>query len=219
MVSTYRRHGIVAGLCLITAVAGVMAHSSGSAAAVPRLSALLTGTGAQVLHAYPQVNNWPGFVYEQWQLRDSQGTPASLYLGATTEAKKMLHWSGELAYEGAGYQVLTRDVSNIAFRKGLSGSISVVTVRRLDDSQILMYAVVGPDGIHPQFSDDVVRAAWDTVTGGSGTYYVVRVSISSRLGQRSRDGIVRGLLSSVISSLWSDVRAAQLGPQGRSRGE
>jgi hypothetical protein len=196
-----------------------MARSSGSAAAVPQLSALLVGTGAKVVNAYPPVNNWPGFVFAQWQLRDTQGIPASLYIGATTQAKKLLDWRGELAYEGAGYQVLSRDVSTITFRRGLRGSISVVTVRHLGDRQILIYAVVGPDGIHAHSSDDVLRAAWDTVTGGSSTYYVVRVSLSSSISQRSRDGIVRGLLSPVISSLWSDARASGLGSHGRNRGE
>jgi len=117
--------------------------------------------------------------YAEWQLVDkASGVAADLYLQPMGSTKDMLRWSGELSYEGAGYEVVSRQRETVRMGDGTAAAVSVLTVRRLNERDVLAYAIVTPGGILARSTDNLLGAAWDIVHGG-GPYYLVRASAAA----------------------------------------
>ena len=212
MLSTYHRHGLVVALALAAGLASVLARPQARAAALPAIAGLTSGTGWQVIATY-RPGAWPGMVWGQWRLRDAQGAQLVLYLGATDAVQKMVHWNGELAYEGAGYQVLWHRRATIRIQGGTTVPISVVVVQHLRDRQLLTYAVASPDGIAARSTDNLLRTVWDAIGGTTGPYYLVRVSVPARQDAGRPDdpaasAVAARLLAPVLSTLYADARAS-----------
>lgn len=144
---------------------------------------------------------WQGLNYRQWQMRDPRGNDVFLYLEATAAVQRMVHWSGELSYLGAGYQVVGRTVTSVQMPDGTSAPISMVTVQRLGDRQVLEYAIVSPDGIAAYATGNPLRTAWETLRGDSGPYYLVRLSVPGRLGAQCARRSASHLLAPILSTL------------------
>ncbi len=199
MFLSYRRHGLVVALALITGITGIVIQPTTVVPSLPPIASVTRGTGWRLVATYGG-GGWSGLMYGQWRLRDASGADATLYLAATTQVQKMIHWSGELAYLGAGYQVVSRAVTNVQSPDGVV-SISVVTVQRLADRQVLEYAIVGPDGIAAYATDNPLRTAWDTLRGEREPYYLVRLSVPGRLGRQAAHAIATRLLAPILSTL------------------
>ncbi len=199
MVSTYRRHGVVIALALVTGLATTSVRPTSRPAALPAIGGVLAATTWRIA-APLGAGSWPGWTWAQWRLRSGAGTDAVLYLAATSQAQKMVHWTAELAYQGAGYQVLSRKVGRVWLRDGRAAPYSSALVQRLTDRELLLSAVVDPRGIRAHATDDLLGVAWDTLRGGGGPYYLVRLSLAADT-LRTNMTAARGLLSSVLSVL------------------
>lgn len=179
MLFTYRRHLVVAALILLASIAGLTIRTAASSAAAPSIVSLLAETDWRITGAGTH-GAWPGMAWQQWPVGDRQGEGAVLYVGATAQVQKVIHWSGELAYVGAGYETVRRAQASVALRDGTAVPISLVTVQRLADRQVLAYAVVTPHTVRAQATDDLLGTAWDALRGGGGPYYLLRVSVQDR---------------------------------------
>ena len=205
MLTTYRRHSIVVALALLAGLTSVLVQPPARAATLPAIASLTAHTEWHVVSTTAP-GRWPGMVYQEWWLRDAQGTTALLYLGAASAVQKMVHWTGELGYVGAGYQVLGHQVSSVPLGDGTAAPVSTVVVQHLMDREVLDYAVVSPDGITARATDDLLHVAWATLRGGGGPYYLVRVSLLQGSSSQSRRAATR-LLSSALTALRAEARA------------
>lgn len=208
---TYRRHGLVVGLALVAGLTSLLVHPAARAATLPPIATLIRGTSWRVVatDALSQRSGM-GMMYQQWRLRDKDGVAVALYVGATAAVQKMVHWTGQLAYEGAGYQVVGQSIASVGLHDGSTALVSVVTVQHLADRELLVYAVIGPDGIAARSSDNLLRTAWDTLRGTDGPYYLVRVSVAQRPDTREPYSVASQLLSPVLSVLRADAQPSGL---------
>lgn len=196
----YRRHGLVVALALVTGVTSLTVRPPAHAAALPSIATLINRTGWQVTATY-NAPVWQRLSNKQWQLRDPQGDVVYLYLETSAAVQRMVHWSGELSYLGAGYQVVGRAVTSVQMPDGTAIPYSAVTVQRLGDRQVLEYAIVSPDGIAAYATGNPLRTAWDTLRGDSGPYYLVRLSVPGRLGAQGARRAASQLLAPILSTL------------------
>jgi hypothetical protein len=205
MPPTPRRLGLVLALFLLAGLAGTVVQAGPRPAPpLPAVAPLLAGTGWRVAVAYQ-----PGWQlgYRQWGLRDAAGRTALLYLGVTGAAKQMLHWSGELGYQGEGYLVQRRGVARLALPGGGGATVDVATLGRLGERLLVASAVVSPDGIAARGTDDLLRTGWEVLRGTAGPYYLVRLSVSERSGEAAAQAVVAGLFPPVLAALQQQARA------------
>ncbi len=207
MLSAYWRHGLIVALALLTTAVMTTARPTARAAAAPSATQLIAGTEwRQVGDSY--LGGWaPSWWHREWQLHDAQGGVADLYLERATATKSMLRWSGDLSYEGQGYQVTRRDRQTLHLPDGTAAPVSVLVVQQLTNRFVLAYAVVTPNGIMARSTDNLLGAAWDIVHGG-GPYYMVRVSVPAYAasGDAAARAMATRLLAPVLSTLRADVQ-------------
>lgn len=177
MLSAYRRHAVVLALVLVAGLTSIAARPESRQPALPSIASLTAGSDWRVIKANPLVS-YTGMTYGEWQLYDNKGFPAQLYAGAAS-LQKMLHWSGELGYEGAGYQATHRTTTTLRLRDGTTVPVAVAIEQHLTDREYVAYASVGPGYVAARSSDNLPRTAWDVVRGSAGPYYVARVSVPS----------------------------------------
>ena len=207
MLSAYWRHGLIVALALLTTSVMATARPTARAAAAPSATQLIAGTGwRQVGNSY--LTGWaPSWWHREWQLGDARGSVADLYLERSTMTKSMLRWSGELSYEGQGYQSLLRDRQILRLPDGTTAPASVLVVQHLANRYVLAYAVVSPNSVTARSTDNLLDAAWDIVHGG-GPYYMVRVSVPAYAasGDAAARATATRLLAPVLSTLRADVQ-------------
>lgn len=209
MLFRYRRHGLVAALVLAGGAVSLLVQPRVTVSALPAISTLLSGTAWKPV-AMEQAGPGTGLLWRQWRVRDAHGAWAVLYIEATSSVKRMVHWSGGLAYEGAGYQLLSPVVRSIRLPAGGTAPISTLIAQRLAASQLVASAVVSPDGISAHSTDNLLATAWETLRGAAGPYYLVRVSVAADGGATSAisaTSTVAPLLSTVLSRLSTEARA------------
>lgn len=209
MLFRYRRHGLVAALVLAGGAVSVLVQPRVNASALPAVSTLLSGTSWKPM-AMEQAGPGAGLLWRQWRVRDAHGAWAVLYVEATSSVKRMVHWSGQLAYEGAGYQLLFPAVRSIRLRDGGTAPISTLIAQRLATSQLVASAVVSPDGISAHSTDNLLATAWKTLRGAAGPYYLVRVSVATSAGATlatAATAQIAPLLSAMLSRLSAAARA------------
>ena len=175
MPSQLRRHALAGLLILAAAAAGVAAHVPDRPDPALPSEPALAGVAWRVETAYAP--GYAGMPYRQWLLRDEAGAETELYIGATGRLQPMLHWTGELGYQGEGYLVTDRRDGVVRLAGGSLAAVSEVRVRRLDDDRLLVYTVVGPDGMAPAGTSAPLRTAWAALLGRGGPYYLLRVSV------------------------------------------
>ena len=206
MLRTYRRHGVVLALLLATGLAGIALRPAARPAALPSAMSLVQGTRWRAVGAY-RPGGWPGLAFQEWKLRDTGGRTALLYIGVASKVQTMVHWSGELGYEGEGYEVTGRSLLSVPLRDGTTATASGVTVKRGADVELLAYAVVGPDGIAASAQDNPLRTAWDTLRGADGPWYLARVAVRQGAGDAATARAV-SLLGPVLARLQALARSS-----------
>lgn len=197
MLSAYRRSGLVIALAIIANIASIAARPSAHVVAVPAVSRLIDGTGWYVRST--QQSGWNKMPWKQWQLYDSRGERAALYVEATGEVKRVVHWTGELGYLGEGYIVMSREVTETPLTDGRHAPVTVAVVQHGADRQLLLYAVVSNNGIEAHGTDNFIRTAWDTLRGDDTVYYLVRVSVPER---PSREAVARATAGRIIAPVF-----------------
>jgi hypothetical protein len=195
MPASIRRHAVVLLLIVATgAVAIATAVRDRPVPALPAISALTANSQWSVETAYAPGD--AGGPFQQWSVRTADGTEALLYIGATARAQTMVHWSGELGYQGEGYLVTSRSERTVRLGDGSTAIVSSVLVQRQGDRQILEYAVVRPDGVVPTGMSSPLRTAWSALSGDAGPYYLVRVAVAA-----DRADAADALLATVLPEL------------------
>lgn len=206
MLPSVRRCVLVIALVLLTGAARMgLQPRQQPIPALPPIAVLTAGSEWHVEAAYQP--GGLGMRFGQWLLRNASGQEVLLYLGATAQVKTVIHWSGELGYEGAGYLVHQRDRQTIRLRDGSTATVGAAIIQRLADRRLVESVVVGPDGIATPVSDNLLRAAWLVLRATTGPYYLVRVSAPDRLNDHAARSIAAQLLSPVLSALAKRVRS------------
>jgi hypothetical protein len=123
------RYRLVPILLVLTGLARMTVHPAvRRPLALPTAGPLLAGSGWRVQAT--ESARW-GMPFRQWTLRDSAGRTAFLYLATTGSVKTILHWSGELGYQGEGYLVQGRGSRVLRLSTGAAARVSVVRIARL----------------------------------------------------------------------------------------
>jgi len=199
MSASIRRHAVV---LLLIAGAGAAAAGLGvRSAPEPALPAIAALTSWPVEEAYAPGD--AGGPYRQWLVRDPAGTDALLYVGATSRVQTMVRWTGELGYQGEGYLVTGWPEGRVRLADGSTAAVSRVLAERLDDRQLLEYAIVRPDGVQPSGTSGLPAAAWSVLSGHAGPYYMVRVAVPAADGAAADR-----LLGLVLPQLLARARSA-----------
>jgi hypothetical protein len=210
MPSPLRRHAFV--LLLILAAGGAetaVAYREQPIPPLPAVTALMAGSGWQVETAYPP----GGFLmsYRQWAVRDAVGDEVLLYVGATARLQTALHWTGELGYQGEGFQVAEHGLRSLRLEDGRTFAVERALVEHLSDHRVVEYAVASRDGVTAHITGSLLRTAWEALRGDAGPYYLVRVSMGAggdqRAGQRGEQ-----LLASVLGALVARARSSSAAP-------
>jgi hypothetical protein len=202
--AAYKRHGVIIALAILAGGVNLIVHSGiRGAVALPPVTRLIARTNWRAVAASRPVQQ--GVLFQEWQMQNRQGVTALLYVGATTKVQAMLHWSGELGYEGVGYQVVQRTQTRITLRDRTTAPLSLVVVQHLADRELLASAIVSPNGIDARSTDNLWRTGWDTLRGADGPYYLVRVSVADSHGVQDARVLATDLLSSLLRALRADI--------------
>lgn len=214
MLSTYWRHGLVVALALVAGLLTVAARPvpTSRLGVVPSTAALIAGTDWHIvkqditdLH-YARTGMIP---YATPTLANKRGIEAQLFL-SPANVQKILQWTGELGYEGAGYETTHRPTVSVPLGGGRTAPASLVIEQHLTDRELVMYDTVSADAIVARSAGDLLRAGWDMLRGDDGLYYVVRVSVPSP--SPAYDATARAaatdLLGHLVVGLSADVHAA-----------
>ncbi len=204
MLSAYRRPAVVVALLVAAGLAGVAVRPGSRALALPMVESALTRGGWRVLRHEAPVS-YTGSIYQVSTLVNARGYQAQLYL-ASVSAQKMIHWSGELGFEGDGYQTLRRDTTVVSLGGGSRVPVGVAVEQRLADRELVEYAVVDPDGTFAHSDDDLLGMAWGVVRGKDGPFYLVRVATPAP--SPSDDLAARARATSLLAPLLSTLRGA-----------
>ena len=199
-----RRQALVLGLILAAGLAGTGLRARDTAPpALPPIAALTERTSWRVVDASEP--GLGGIVYRQWQLADSSGRRALLYLGATSRLQSVLLWSAELGYRGQGYVVTGRRDASVPLGDGRLAPVAETRLQHLADRRLLLYVVVGAGSFARQGRDLAVAGSWDLVRGHPGHYYLVRVSVPG--GDDAAATAAGDLLAGILPRLVARARA------------
>lgn len=200
---TYRRHGLVVVLLAFAAIGTIAARPPSYRTPFPSLPTLLAGSGWRTSRQEAS-GGWTAYNYQQWLVANRQdGGQASIYLGAASEVQKVAHWTGELGYQGDGYQVVRQGRTTVTLRDGSTAPVALVVVQHLADRLALAYALVAPQGISARPTDNLLAMGWDVLRGDNGPYYVARVAMSQASNDTTNHVSLRAaaLLSVLLSHL------------------
>ena len=176
MLRAYRRPLLIVGLALLTALASLTVRPGPSELPrLPALGPLLGGTGWQVTRIYSP-GGWDGYLYDEADLADGHGRTAQLYLESTVKIQRVLHWSGELGYEGEGYLVDLRGEGTLTLQGGDRVPYAWARIHHLDRSLSLAYAVVDGNAVSARGTDNLLQVGWDVLRGADTRAYLVRLT-------------------------------------------
>jgi len=177
---TYRRHGVVLVLFAFTAIGTIAARPRSYNTPFPSLATLLAGSGWRTVRQEAK-GGWAAYTYQQWLVENKAGAQASIYLGVADAVQRVAHWSGELGYQGDGYQVVSRGQTTVTLRDGSTAPVALAEVQHLSQRLALSYALVAPGGVRARPTDNLLALGWDVLRGDNGPYDVVRVALSQGL--------------------------------------
>jgi hypothetical protein len=172
---------------------------------LPSVNTLLAGTGWRVVSD----DSAPfGEANLQWSLSNAAGATSLLYVASTDRVQTMIHWSGELGFEGDGYLIRHSGTQSVRLGDGTSATVSAVDVWRISEHLLVAYCVVGPDGVMAHATDDLLRTGWEVLRGTEGPYYLVRVATPVIGPETGADQIADRLFAKVLPILQARLRAA-----------
>ena len=201
MLHTARRPLLIVGLALLTALAGLVARPAAPVPPrLPAIGALLAGTGWQVVRAYSP-GGWDGFVYGEWDLRDGSGRMVQLYLASTVKIQRVLHWTGELGYEGEGYLVDGRGVGSLSLPGVGRVPYTWSHIHRLGLNLSLASAVVDGREVSAHGTDNWLQVGWDILRGMDIHAYLVRLAFPEWPGGATEQSRAQGLLAPLLGRL------------------
>ena len=139
-----------------------------------------------------------GGPFRQWTVEGAKGLRALVYVEATRKPQRILTWTGQLGYQGEGYQVShlgTRAVT----RPGAAGEVSSARLAGPGHELAIAATDLGPDGLSVGGVTAAPRLLLDQVEGRRSLWYLVRVTIIGS-GSTSTDQAIR-LLASLVPAL------------------
>ncbi len=211
MYATYRRHGLVLALVALTGLASIAAGVPERTAPLPPVAGLVAHSDWSIIQQDPVIS-YTGSIYVVAEASNRRGSYAQIYEGSES-VQKMLHWSGELGFEGAGYVSSRRGVTMVRLDNGRSVGASYSIEQSSTDREFEEYAVVAPGYIAAHSTDHLVSDSWDVIRGRSGPYFVVRIAIRS--STPTTDAAAREnasqLLGHILTRLGATARAGAAG--------
>jgi Protein of unknown function (DUF3485) len=200
MPTSTRRHALALVLILAAGAAEIaVAHRERAEPPVPAIPALIAGTDWRVETAY-QPGGW-GMAYRQWSLRDPSGERLLLFIGATARLQTALHWTGELGFEGDGYEVTERGDRWLRLPDGRAVAVGRAVIDRLWDHRVVEYGVASHDGITARGAGSPLRTAWEALTDTAGPYYLVRVATQGADAQLASEHLLASVLTRLEARL------------------
>ncbi len=203
MRTRHTRHAIVLGLTLATALTAFLLRPQVPESVMPAASALTSGTGWTVTDTYTST----ALHYRQWQLRDSAGHEALLYVGISTRSVAALSWSGELGYQGAGFLVSQAGERQLVLTDRSVATVSTAHVTHLSDSLVVMSAIASPRGVLVHRLTSFPEAVWDAIGGDRGPFFLTRVSVPVGTSDSQASVQASNLLATVLPRLVADAQS------------
>lgn len=198
------RKPLVAGLLILVAgLIGLLARAPQPVTpGLPDLGPAFTAAHVDPLGA--SAVGSAGGPFRQWTVEDAAGDRALVYVQATREPQRVLDWTGQLGYQGEGYQVseLTRRTLETS-----TGAGEVSTAHLTGDTEALTMSAtdLGPDGLGAGGLSAAPRLVLDEVDGRQSLWYLVRVTVFGS-GSAATDRATR-LLASLVPELARDRSA------------
>lgn len=204
MRSGLSRYALVFGLLLLTGLtAAELRAQRPASSSVPPASRLISGTGWVISDTYVPA----AFTYRQWLLSDASGHQALLYVAVTSRSVVALAWTGELGYQGAGYEVARTGERAIVLSDGSTTTVNDALVQRLSDKRFLLYAVASPHGVLTHRIQSWPDAMLSAIGGDPGPYFMVRVSTPIEGSETSSGQIASGLMRALLPRLVVDAQS------------
>lgn len=198
------RKPLVAGLLILVAgLLGLLARAPQSTPA--RLPAM--GPAFTAAHVVPVGVSAPGDSggpFRQWTVQDASGNRALVYVQATREPQRVLAWTGQLGYQGEGYQVSRLGTRRLD-RPAPTGELTTAHLTGPQDELTMAATDVGPDGFSVGGVSAAPRLLLDEVDGRRSLWYLVRVTVVGS-GSATTDQATR-LLESLVPALARDRSA------------
>lgn len=190
------RKPLVAGLLILVAgLLGLLARAPQPRPVVlPDVVPAFAAAGVEQLGASRIGDD--GDQFRQWTVEDGAGDQALVYVEATREPQRVLGWTGQLGFQGAGYQVrdlqtrtLTAagDEASTAYLTGASGELAMAATD------------LGPDGVSLGGVSAAPRLLLDELAGQRSLWYLVRVTMVA--GGAATTARAAHLLAAMVPSL------------------
>lgn len=192
---------LVAGLLILLAGVACLVARPGTPAApvLPRLSPVLAAAGLRVVDASSPTDS--GGPYRQWTVRDADGRQALLYLQATREPQRVIGWTGQLGYQGEGFQASGLAEHRLQVRGGASGMVTSAYLAAPGQLLAMAATDVGPDGFQTGGAAAAPRLLADEVLGRQSVWYLVRVAVPSQPLGEPTEAQADQLLAAVLPAL------------------
>ncbi|MGH7911002.1 MAG: hypothetical protein ACREQM_17535 [Candidatus Dormibacteraceae bacterium] len=198
----------VAGLLIL--LAGLLClWARPVAAAAPRLPSLapvLAAGGLTVVSASRPGDD--GDRFQQWTVRERDGRQALLYLEATREPQRVIGWTGQLGYQGDGFQASQVASHPLRLTGGESGTVTSAYLAAPGQLLAMAATDLGPDGYGVGGVSAGPRLLFDEALGQRSLWYLVRVAIPSQALGEPTQAEADQLLATVLPALLA-ARARQ----------
>jgi hypothetical protein len=202
---TKTRKTLVACVLILAAgLLGLMARPAESKpVALPDVAPAFAAAHLQVVAASGTAGV-PGR-YRQWTVEDSSGERALVYVEATREPQRVLEWTGQLGFQGEGYQVGDAATRSLT-ATGAGGQVSTAYLTGPGGQLAMAATDLGPDGLSRGGVWAAPRLLLDEVGGRQGLWFLVRVTIVSGGGADTNQATQ--LLAAMVPAL-SQARTGQ----------
>lgn len=131
---------------------------------------------AHLQPAGPPSSVGTGDRFRQWTVEDSSGDRALVYVEVTRQPQRVLEWTGELGFQGEGYQVSDGAGRSLA-TDGVAGEVRTAYLTGPGGRLAMAATDVGPDGLSPGGVSAAPRLLLDELGGQRSLWYLVRVTV------------------------------------------
>jgi len=132
------------------------------------------------------------------------GDTASVETRCGAEPKEFLKWTGRLAYEGAGYEQVSRAVDRLTAPQW--AQVSDAIMRNASGRVVILYAYLDHWGIHAQTLALWPRAVVDLLTRHAGLYCESAVAVPIKRSQQQAVAEARALARVFLTRIDRSVK-------------
>lgn len=115
--------------------------------------------------------------FRQWTVKDASGDAALVYVEVTRKPQRVLAWTGQLGYQGQGYQVSDLGTRRLT-ASGVGGDVSTAHLTAPGERLTMAATDLGPDGLSPGGVSAAPRLLLDEAAGRRSLWFLVRVTFA-----------------------------------------